>query len=93
MTFHLDTFLTLFTALAGLGMPVLISYVAQSDKKWINLVISWGSSAILGIVTALVGGQFSNDISLNLLVALGAAEASYKLYWKDKLSDMKNKMQ
>lgn len=85
MQFHLETFLTLITALAGIGMPWLIKFVAKSSKTWLNLVIAWGSSVVLGIVTALIGGQFTNDVSLNILVAIGAAEASFKLYWQDKI--------
>lgn len=85
MQFNLDTFLTLITALAGIGMPWLIKFVAKSDKTWLNLVIAWGSSIVLGLVTSLLGGHFTNDISLNVLVAIGAAEASFKLYWQNKI--------
>lgn len=88
MDFNFSTFLTLITVIAGLGMPYLISYVAVSKTKWLNLIISWGSSLILGTVSAAIGGRFGSDISLNILLALSSTEASYQLYWQKKIKEL-----
>lgn len=80
----LQSFFTLFTLIVSLFLPKLISYVATHNKHWVNFVISYGSSIVLGVVTAWAGGKFSSDIWMNVTIAITAAQASYQSYWKPK---------
>lgn len=78
--------MTLLTLAVSLLMPKLIAYVATSPRRWVNFAISYGSSILLGIMTAWAGGQFGLDFWMNATVAITTTQAAYNLYWKRKLA-------
>lgn len=86
MEFNLSSLMTLLTLCVSIGMPRLIAFVAKSSNRTVNLLISYGSSAVLGILTALAGGDFGSDLLLNVTVAITATQTAYNAYWKDRLS-------
>jgi hypothetical protein len=70
----------------GLFLPYLISYVAVSTKRWLNLLASFGSSALVGVLTAWLAGSFSADVWASVLAAVTATQLAYNAYWKQKLT-------
>ena len=69
---------------ANVFMPWAISFVATSKKAWLNLVIAYGSSAIVGALTAYVGGQFTHAVWPSILAGITAAQLAYHVYWSPK---------
>jgi hypothetical protein len=66
-------------------MPWLIAFVATSQKRWINFAIAYASSAVVGVLTAWVGGQFTHAVWPSILVGITAAQAAYHTFWANKL--------
>lgn len=71
----------------GIFMPWAIQFVAKSSKHWLNLLISYGSSALIGALTAWIGGQISHDIYASILAAIVAAQLAYSAYWKVQIKE------
>lgn len=68
--------------IVGVFLPLGIKYVAKSTKTWLNFLIAYGSSAVLGLLSAWVAGSFSQDIYASILAAVVAAQAAYKIHWE-----------
>jgi len=75
----------LLSVVGNLFMPQLISYVAKSNKSWLNMLIAYGSSAIVGGLSAWVAGDFSNSLYPSIIAGLTASQAAYQAYWKAKI--------
>ncbi len=65
-------------------LPWLIAFVAKSSKRWLNMLIAFGSSAVIGVLSAWVAGNFSSDVWASIVAAITAAQLSYNVYWKPK---------
>lgn len=79
---NLQTLSTVVGLLASFFMPKAIAYVATSKKHWLNFVIAYGSSALLGAVAALAGGQFTKDVWMDASLFIAASQAAYNVYFK-----------
>jgi L-lactate permease len=66
----------------GIVLPWVIEKVKFSTRKWVNLVVAYGSSLGVGVLSSWIAGDFTSDVYASLLVALGASQTAYKLYWK-----------
>jgi ABC-type branched-subunit amino acid transport system permease subunit len=73
---------SVISLILGVFLPFGIKYVAKSSKSWINFLIAYGSSALLGGLSAWVAGSISEDIFASVLAAIVATQASYTAYWK-----------
>lgn len=73
-----------WAAVVGFFLPALVAVVNREEwKSWIKAVIALGASAVVGTVTALLGGGFTGSTWLQAIgVVFAASAASYKLWWK-----------
>jgi len=68
--------------ITGFFLPWAIAFVARSEKRWLNLLIAYGSSVLVGAFNAFLAGNLSQDVFASLTASLAASQSAYTLYWK-----------
>ena len=73
----------------NLFMPFAIAYVAKSSKSWLNMLIAYASSAVVGGLTAWLGGNFNGDVWPSVMAGVTASQTAFHAFWDGHLNKPK----
>lgn len=69
---------------AGFFLPVLVAVVNRAEwKPWVKGLIAVLASVVVGTVTALLAGQFTDQTWMqSVAIVFAASQAAYHSWWK-----------
>lgn len=73
----------ILSVVVSLFLPWAVAFVAKSSKRWLNFIIAYASSFVVGGLSAWVVGSFSQDAWVSIAAAITASQGAYNTYWKE----------